>query len=171
MPSTYTLISSNTLGSAAASVTFSAIPSTYTDLVIKASIRTTAGGVASSYIFRLNGDTATNYSQTRIEGNGSSASSGRTSSTSLFVGYYPTASGATTNTFANHKIYIPNYLSTTSKQLSLFGVTENNATQSYIDEIALLYRGTSAISSIVFDGDGYNFVSGSSFYLYGIKNS
>jgi hypothetical protein len=35
MANTYTLIASNTLGASAASVTFSAIPSTYTDLVVR----------------------------------------------------------------------------------------------------------------------------------------
>lgn len=171
MAATYTLISSNVLSSSAASVTFSAIPSTYTDLVIKMSLRTSAPSVASSYIFRINGDTASNYSQTRIEGNGASASSGRTSSTTLFVGYYPASNNATANTFANQELYIPNYLSTTSKQLSLDSAHETNATTAYIDAIAFLYRGTSPVSSITFEGDGYNFVSGSSFYLYGIKNS
>jgi hypothetical protein len=35
MANTYTPIASNTLGASAASVTFSAIPATYTDLVMR----------------------------------------------------------------------------------------------------------------------------------------
>ena len=171
MALTYVNIATQTLGSNVSSVTFSSIPSTYTDLMFRLSVRTSAGGAASSYIFRINGDTASNYSQTRIEGNGATTLSARTSNVTLFVGYYPTSSGATANTFANQEIYIPNYLSSTSKSMSMFSVTENNATTAYIDNTAFLYRGTSPITSITFDGDGNNFVAGSSFYLYGIKNS
>jgi hypothetical protein len=168
MPNTYTLISSNVLSSSAASVTFSSIPGTYTDLVLKASTRNSSGGtcvIATTF----NGQ-ASGYSVTRLRGTGSSASSGRTSS-ATYLYFSLTDSTYTANTFSNWEMYLPNYLSTTSKPVSNFSVTENNATASYIDVNAGLSNITSAITSVTLTADGDTFVSGSSFYLYGIKNS
>jgi len=54
---------------------------------------------------------------------------------------------------------------------SYFQVTEDNSTTAYVLAIANLLSSTTAISSLTFGGYGFNFVSGSSFYLYGIKNS
>lgn len=168
MPSTFTLISSNVLSSSAASVTFSAIPSTYTDLVLRASTRNSSGGtcvIATTF----NGQ-ASGYSVTRLRGAGSSASSGRTSS-ATYLYFSLTDSTYTASTFSNWEMYLPSYLSTTSKPVSNFSVTENNATASYIDTNAGLSNITSAITSVTLTADGDTFVSTSSFYLYGIKNS
>ena len=76
--STYTPIATQTLGSAAASVTFSSIPQGYTDLVVVIGSATFSAN--SSLYFQYNGDTGANYSSTRLTGNGSSASSSRTTS-------------------------------------------------------------------------------------------
>ena len=172
MPSTYTLISSNVLASSATSVTFSAIPSTYTDLVLRVSARTdTAAAIESCYV-QFNSDTATNYSYVLITGNGSAASSNIYSSQN-YVGSIPAdAATATSNTFASWEVYVPSYLASQKKPLSIFGVQENNQTSAFIRPTAGLWQGTSAITSISFTGtSGGSFVSGSSFYLYGIKNS
>ena len=75
--STYTPIASQTLGSAAASVTFSSIPQGYTDLVIVGNCGISNTGTTLS--LRFNGDTGTNYSETTISGNGSTAVSSRAS--------------------------------------------------------------------------------------------
>jgi len=82
MANTYTLINSNVLASSAASVTFSAIPATFTDLVIRASIRTDRAAVEDWLYIKFNGLT-TNRSYTRLTGSGSAAASGR--STSVIV--------------------------------------------------------------------------------------
>ena len=173
MPSTYTLISSNVLSSSAASVTFSSIPSTYTDLVIRASIRTDDAGVqAAQFRIRLNGDTTTNYSATRVFGNSGTASSSRSTSGTLLGAYDANGAGSASNTFSSAEVYIPNYAGTANKPISNFGVSEdNNANGVYVGASAGLYRGASAITSIECYVASINFVSGSSFYLYGIKNS
>ena len=170
MPSTYTLISSNVLASSAASVTFSAIPSTYTDLVVRASTRSSvAGGV----FMQINGDTSSLYSITRLRGDGATTSSGLTSNaTNLYFGLdvYDTS---TANTFTSQEIYIPNYTVAQNRAISNFLVQENNAasTNTNIDVESGLYRSTTAITSLTILKTSNNFVSGSSFYLYGIKNS
>ncbi len=85
MPATYTLINSNVLTSSAASVTFSAIPATYTDLVIRCSGRSDSSfsAVLDLYL-SFNGSTAT-YSRTQIRGYGSTADSSNGSGSSYWT--------------------------------------------------------------------------------------
>ena len=172
MATTYTLISSNTLSASAASVTFSSIPSTYTDLVLRVSARTDVNA-NDQIVLQINTDTGTNYSKTRLYGNGASAGSGQYSNSApSYTGYNLVGSGATASTFSNAEFYIPNYTSSANKPISQFGVEETNATTAYMSADAILWRGTSAITQLVLSSfQSGNFVSGSSFYLYGIKNS
>ena len=72
MANTFELIASNTLLSSAASVTFSAIPSTYKDLVLKTSTRLT-GTTGTTVTLQLNSDTTANKTYTRIYGDGTTA--------------------------------------------------------------------------------------------------
>ena len=73
--STYTPIATTTASGSASSVTFSSIPSTYTDLVIVADILGAAS--TADAVLRFNSDTTSNYSETVIRGDGSSAASAR----------------------------------------------------------------------------------------------
>ena len=174
MANTYTLISSNTLSASAASVTFSSIPATYTDLCLKISARTTEANNDSSFNVTFNGVTTTTYSRTRLRGTGSVASSSSLSNaTSIDTGDNATGSTATSNTFSNVEIYIPSYTASQNKPVSLFNVLENNSTAANMNAAAGLWRNTSVITSITLDGipASGQFASGSSFYLYGIKNS
>lgn len=169
MANTYKLIASNVLGSSAASVTFSSIPSTYTDLVLRISTRVDFATLDSNVLIRFNGDTASNYSTTWLYGNGASALSGRSSTTRIIGASMTEGTSATSNTFATAEIYIPSYTVSQNKPIAMDSATENNATTAYRAVDAALWRNTAAITSIELDGT--NFVSGSSFYLYGIKNS
>ena len=176
MANTYTLISSNTLSGSAASVTFSSIPSTYTDLVLRYSARSDADGgtIAASMNMQiyLNGVTSgTSYSYTYLQGNGSATASGRASSTNQMKAPYADGLSATANSFGNGEIYIPSYTASQSRPISGFGVSETNASAAIMWTIADLYQNSTAVSQISLYPDGGNFVSGSSFYLYGIKNS
>ena len=167
MANTYVLIASNTLGSDAADITFSSIPGTYTDLVIRASIRDTS---SSNLFITFNSDTNTVYSRTRLLGNGATASSARTTDDTKITAVGTTLSTYTSNTFASFEIYIPSYTASQNKPTSSFGVTENNATTSFVEANAGLWRNTAAITSIKIAGND-TLLSGSSFFLYGIKNS
>jgi hypothetical protein len=173
MPNTYTLISSNVLSSTAASVTFSAIPATFTDLVLKMSFRGSNGGqIYDDINFRFN-STNNNYSGTRLTGDGSAAASSNTSNaTNLRIPYFGAGSTSTTSTFSSAELYIPNYNSANQKPFGGFGTGENNSSTSYMNAIAALWGQTAAINEIqIFAYTSANFVAGSSFYLYGIKNS
>ena len=171
MANTYQFINSNTVGSGGvSSVTFSSIPSTYTDLVILNSVRTNrVSPVVDGIKIRFNGDTNTaNYSERRLYGDGASA----TTNTEVAFGGYATTQNATASVFANSFCYIPNYTSSNAKSFNVDSVTENNGSTAYQLFDAVLWTGTATISSIVLSPDaGTLFDQYSSFYLYGIKNS
>ena len=175
--STYTLIQSQTLASTAASVTFSAIPSTFTDIVLKISSRCNNVSTASYTIPTWNTDTGTTYSNTSLYMNVPGAlSSGNESSVSPSTSNYNTdqnGAGSTSNTFTNTEIYIPSYTLSQYKPINQIGVQENNnSTGIFLCTTASLWRNTAAISQLSLAPNGSDlFVAGSSFYLYGISNA
>lgn len=150
-----------------AAIEFTAIPSTYTDLVVKISSRTATGG-ATDINLEFNGDTAANYTNRQIQGNGATVLS---NSSAKQTG---TSSGSTdtASTFASSEIYIPNYLSGTAKSYSTDTVTENNATTAYASLRAGLWSGTAAINAIkLTQASAANFAQYSTATLYGISKS
>ena len=172
---TYTKIASNTVGSGgAASVTFSSIPQTFTDLVMKISSRQDANTNAVMLSFTFNGN-ATNYSRKNlyIDGTGIGNLTGSSETLSRFA--FSNSSTFTANTFTNAELYIPNYTSSNAKSVSADGTAENNATLGYISMSANLWNPASqaAITSIAvsISSGGSSFVQYSTFTLYGISNA
>lgn len=169
MPSpTYTLISSVTVGSGgASSIDFTSIPATYTDLVLKVSIRGSASNVDYNKI-SFNGSTST-FTYRSLEGSGAAAASYNGSVGAFGV---QTPSTYTASTFSSIEIYIPNYAGSNNKSYSSDATTENNATTSYADLIAGLWATTSAITSIsLAPVTTTSFAQYSTAYLYGLKSS
>jgi hypothetical protein len=175
MANTYTLISSNVLASNTASVTFSSIPATFTDLVLRWSSRSTSANASIPTRIIINGldDTTSNLSETKISTvNSSTVTSSRDSNIWVWQDNYVPGAGGTSNTFGSSELYLPNYTSTSAKPGSRFSVSENNSTTDIqIGVWAELNRQSAAITSIKIEDANANFASGSSFYLYGIKNS
>jgi hypothetical protein len=169
---TYTLISSNVLASSAASVTFSAIPATYTDLVVRASLRSDFANTIELIKITINANSGSLYSMTGVYGTGSAPASDRDSGTSLNFDPIDAANN-TANTFGNYELYIPSYLASQNKPVGTFAVYEQNSTDNNrVQANAGLFRDTAAITSLAFAPRyGSNFVTGSSFYLYGISNA
>jgi hypothetical protein len=175
MPSTYTLISSNVLASAAASVTFSSIPSTYTDLVLKINGRgSSAAQSAEPTRITINSSSATDYSYIMMANAGGSANTlSQNALPFLPIFRDIPATTATANTFGNTEVYIPNYALSTVKPISMVAAPEEAANGSYYNIAAAgLWNSASAITSLTLvPSVSTNFVANSSFYLYGIKNS
>lgn len=173
MANTYVAIQSITVsGSSTATVTFSNIPTTYTDFVVRFTGRSANAGSARRQVYMTINSTTANYSRTRIYTQASVAYSDRNSNqTEMQIGSMP-AGTATSNTFGSGEVYIPNYLAATNKPLGTFVVQENNNTDTEIHGVAGLWSNTAAITSISFAiGPGDNWVDGSTFHLYGIKNT
>jgi hypothetical protein len=169
MPNTYALIESKTLASATASVTFTSIPQTFTDLVLKYSSRQ---GAENAHNIRFNGDSGANYAHLMLGGDGSSVSSGTTTGANQIVARGINPSGATANIFGNVEFYIPNYANTTKyKSVTVDGVNENAANEIYCGLVTGLWNSTSAITSILIEARDGNLAQYSVFQLYGIKNS
>tara|TARA_R110000822_G_scaffold26544_3_gene79847 strand:+ start:993 stop:1499 length:507 start_codon:yes stop_codon:yes gene_type:complete len=161
---THTLIDSVTLGSSAASVTFSSISATGKgDLVLVVNAATTSNYSGAS--FRLNGDTGTNYSAVRASGDGSSASS--TSASASAAGYL-TFNAAAPTTEANNIIAQFQDFSATDKHKTVLvrsGSTSGAAPG--VEMIVNRWANTSAITTLlVFTGS--SFAAGSTFHLYQI---
>lgn len=166
MATAYNLIASNKLSSSATSITFGSVPNIYTDLIVKWS----AQGTGGSIYLRLNSNTSNSYSYTALRGNGNSLDSFRESSVSyIFLGSQPTSTN-----WSNGELYIPNYTSNTNKTMYSIVAAEGNA--AYISNQMMsnssIYLNSSAITEIQLTllGGG-SFLSGSSFFLYGIKKS
>lgn len=173
MPNTFTKIASVTVGSGgAASIDFTSIPSTYTDLCVKYSIRSAySGGTISGVKLTFN-NSATGYSYKQLYGFAGAAGSFGTGSATELVFNQDSASN-TASTFASAEIYIPNYASSNNKSVSIDSVVEQNATSGYeLDLFAGLWSNSAAITSIkVVDYNATNFVQYSTATLYGIKSS
>jgi hypothetical protein len=168
MAYTYSKIASYTVGSGdISSVNFLAIPQNYTDLVIKASSRTTRTGSTLNILFvTLNGLT-TNQTARFLYSDGAGAASGTdTGIWSLVAG----TDAATANTFGNSELTIFNYASSNFKSILSQGVSENNASTAYIVTAAGLWSSTDAINSISIASSTSNALKQySTFTLYGIK--
>jgi len=166
---TYTQIASTTLSSAAATVTLSSIPATYTDLVLVMSLGASTN--ADNVLMQFNGDTASNYSSTELSGNGSTAASTRVSSaTSINL----TNRIGTTTTLSGLVIIcnVMNYANTTTYKTALSRASQAGDTYPGASADVGLWRSTSAINSILIKQSGSpNFITGSTFNLYGITSA
>ena len=166
MAKTYEPIQTYTLASTSTLVTFSSIPSTYTDLRLITQVQSTASVYDLTY--RFNSDTATNYSRTVLTGNGTSATSGRSSNATYIRPDIDAYVNSTTWQFVTTDIF--NYANTTTFKTTLSRV--NGGGTPAVEATVSLWRKTpEAINTIAVQldvGTG-TFAIGSTFTLYGIK--
>jgi hypothetical protein len=172
MALTYTLISSNVLSASAVSVTFSSIPATYTDLVVKISARKDTSN--PTVFVRFNGVTTSSYKYQDLQATGSVLSGATSTAAQFSLTGGNNMSTDVSETFSNAELYIPNYIETQRKSFLSSTAREGITLLSADNNLGVIsgeFSETAAISSILLTTLSANFVSGSSFYLYGIKNS
>lgn len=162
-------ISTVTVGSGGSSaITFSNIPQTYTDLMLKVSARDnrSATDPGSWMYFKLNGSSSSMGNRILLgQGSGTPLSVSVTNQIGL-----SDSANATANTFSSVDVYIPNYTSSNYKPLSSDSVFENNGTRADQYFITAVWSNTSPITSITLEADpGQIFVQYSSATLYGIR--
>lgn len=168
MANTYILISSVTVGSGgAATIGFTSIPATYTDLLIKFSVRTDAAVTLAGCNISLNSSTS-NFTSRIVTADGSTIDSYNNQGTRVAV--IPGAS-QTANTFSNDEIYLSNYTGSNDKSHSADSIAENNGATFAATLVAGLWSDSSVISSITLTPGSGNFVQYSTAYLYGISNA
>jgi hypothetical protein len=162
MTATYEKIATSTLGSTSNGVTFSSITASYTDLVL---VFNGAGNADINVDLRFNSDSGSNYSNTAMGSQGTSAASTRNSSqTAMRMNYQ----GYLRNAFTSLAIInIMNYSNTTTYKTVLNRYNNGNTG---VDANVGLWRSTSAITAVEIKvTDGNTFSVGSVFTLYGIK--
>lgn len=163
MPATYEPIATNTLSSAASSITFSSISAAYTDL--RLIVVPTAASAGPNTYLRFNSDTGANYSSTYLIGNGSSASGYQESSVTEMLmdirGVNPTNPSLLT-------VDIFSYTNAAFKTV-VGTFSENNDSNGQVGRYVGLWRSTSAITSLSFRPVSGNFSIGTTATLYGIK--
>ena len=163
MPATYEPIATTTLGSAASTITFNSIGSTYTDLRISFVI-IPGSGTSGQFDIKYNNDSSSLYSVTRLYGDGSSAGSNRYSGTSLL----PINQSFSTTVPVFVSIDVFSYAGSTNKTCLITTSNDQNGAGG-VERVVGLYRSTSAITRIDLGGVGGTFATGSTATLFGIK--
>ena len=163
MPATYEKIATTTLGSAAADITFSSIASSWTDIRL---VFTGTSSIDYSNLFcRLNSDTGTNYSLTRLSGDGSTAASAQqTNQTRIAIANQSTLR---TSIPKFYTMDLFSYAGSTFKTMLCTGSEDENGSGTVVRTVNL-WRSTSAVSTILLYPSSGNFNSGTTATLYGI---
>ncbi len=160
---TMTLVSTVTVGSGgAASIDFTSIPQTGTDLLLQFSLRS-SDAAQSVVTFKINGSNPSAGIYLRGTGSAAQSTNGYTSLGAINL------SSTTADTFGNGQVYIPNYTSTDNKSYSADTVFENNATAAQQYLIAGSQTSSVAITSLALSlPGGTNFAQYSTASLYTI---
>jgi len=162
MATTYEPIATTTVSSASATVTLSSIPATFTDLILIVQGTMSSGNVHSVNI-RVNGDTGNNYSDTQLDGDGSTAASYRdTNQSSANLGILR-GSGQSNSIF-----HFQNYANTTTYKTIL---ARGNDGAGYVRAAVGLWRSTAAINSISIYNPATTYAVGTTLSLYGIASA
>lgn len=138
----YYKIGSVTVGSGGqASMLFSTIPSGYKHLFLFVSARTNHTGVNDGFFVRLNQNTS-NYVARRLYGDGSATTTDTTGSVIC------AADGATASFFSSSQVIIPHYSGNKNKSFEVETLVPNNSSTALCSQLAVLWRDTSAVTSI-----------------------
>ena len=168
MANTFKKIQTVTVGvGGAATIDFTSIPQTYTDLKLVVSGRGTSAFASSGnyYVIKPNG-LNTNLSGKYLISIGTSVATG-----SFQPFGYMSASDYTASVFGNSVHYISNYTSANYKTFSSEDTAESNASIMYAVNIGSgLWSSTDAITSLTLTPGGGNFAQYTTATLYGVSN-
>lgn len=162
---TYEPIATTTLGSAASSITFNSIASTWTDIRL---VMTGAGQAGGEYVtVRLNSDTGSNYSSTILDGYGSAGSFRESNGTRGYWGNYLVGASTTIPLFFTMDLF--SYAGSTYKTALCTTSNDLNGSGETVSTVGL-WRSTSAVTSItLLNNAGSGFATGTKATIYGIK--
>lgn len=165
-----TQIAQTTLASAAADITFSSIPSTYTHLLLLINgFGTSASANGAKLFLQMNGDAGSNYSYSNNVKYGSSGATvtlnGGNTNTSIDMGYV--WCGTAVSALAGVEIKVLDYKGTTlQKSATYTGGSFSDATQAGSGWGR--WKSTSAVTSLKLTTDATNFGIGTKATLYGL---
>lgn len=178
MAYTHQLIAQQTASSATASLTFSSIPQTYTDLLLFGSTRTTTvNGGRDTCVITLNGNTtANNYGYVYNIGyeGGTATGNGGNNYPNARMGYMTASCADAQSTyFGVARVYFPSYTQTGYRRTIRMdaGIVADSTGQFMLSRAAGRFVPTDAITSITVYPNSDNWDTGTTWTLYGIKNS
>jgi hypothetical protein len=162
---TYEAIATNTVsGSTTSSVTFSSIPATWTDLLLVGDLKGKNQTLLPS--IRLNGDTGTNYSTTKLHGNGASAAS---NSSGANAPYMLEPSVAVVISTAAPALFYACIMSYANTSVNKTGLAMHSAPETGVERSVGMWRSTNAVTSLTIHMISGTLAANSTFSLYGIK--
>ena len=163
-------ISTTTLSSAQSSIVFSNIPQTYTHLQIRYIARNSGANTDLNVAARFNSDSSSNYSEHYLYGTGSAAASGGAANTTAILFGRITGASSTASIFGACVADILDYRDTNKFKTSRLITGNEQNGSGFVFYESGNWRSTNAITSItIYPVDSHNFVSGSSFQLYGVN--
>jgi hypothetical protein len=160
MATTYEKIASTTLGSTSATITFSSIAATYTDLRL---VLTGTGSATLNVNLKYNNDSSALYSQTNLAGDGTSAESTRQTSQTFIKQMYNLFN--TTPTLLTYDVF--SYAGSTYKTTLITNASDDNGSGRIVNTVGL-YQSATAISRVDLTASTSTFAVGTTATLYGI---
>jgi hypothetical protein len=159
---TYRPLANITLGSTTSSVSFSAIPASYRDLIVI--IQAGAAVGSPNFQLSLNGDTTNaNYSAVQISGSGSVVDgSAFISGQQRFINFYGYLE---TDLHGSYVVNIMDYSATDKHKTYL---SRASHADNGVAAVATRWANTAAVTSILLNPEGQSFRTGSTFALYGV---
>jgi hypothetical protein len=135
--------------------------------MITISARSISTNAADAIMGTINSDTSSNYSGTRLFGDGSSSGSNRVSNASTIEWGRLQTSISSNTSFSVLEINILNYKNSDVFKSILTNSTTNT---NVVDSASRLWRSSSPINALLFEtATGSGFVSTSTFALWGVK--
>jgi hypothetical protein len=166
IPITTTTLSTNT-----ASVTFSDIPQNYEHLQLRVMARANVLVSVRNITLQINSDTTNNYYRHYVVGTGASAVAGSDAGTVMFLGN-ATGTDYSSSAFGVSIYDILDYSNTNKYKTVRCIYGQENNTNGQAAFGSGLWKSTNAINSITFTTEGnYSFMQYSHFALYGIKRA
>jgi hypothetical protein len=169
---TYESISSQTLASTSATVVFTGIPQTYTDLVLVINARKGSASSEFDAWMRFNGISTSIYGETSFYGTAGDVRG-------TVNDYNRTSSRLANLTFidTDYTLVISNLMNYTSTSMYKTSISYGGSSGGNLGLSVSTWESTAAIASITiasgvsFPNAGAHFDAGSTFSLYGIKNA
>lgn len=168
MAVTYEPIATANGNGSGTSISFSSIPSTYTDLRVIIQATSPGAGQYVSPAIQFNSDTAANYGQTLIWGDGSTTGSYRANSANkMYAG--PQQVGVQNTNPCIGIVDIFSYANTTTFKTGLVDASVDNNGSGSVERLVTVWRSTSAINAITVISQGDPFSTSTIVTIYGIK--
>ena len=162
------LLSTVTVGSPVPTITFSAIPGTYVDLVLSCEVRTSYSGNREVVYMQVNGDTGANYSSQQIGATGSATFGANQAAAAQAQLFAAPAASAGAGLGAAVEAVFPAYAGTAFVKNANASDGWTDPSGTYYQGINWSWNGTAAITSILLAGaNSGNFTTGSTCSLYG----